>query len=298
MQAAALTNPFQASPANLKSIGSLVSSSNRGSMEVDTVLPWATGIDKTMAPKRPEHSWIYGTRYWDMLTPEQRHELLWLETGRDVTAFIKLERFLPVLYVGLINRYRDALPKEIYDYMLIFSKEEIVHTLMFRRFMKFGRLPLIQDSESPYKSFIESIASIPPIYGVMFTLVVEWAAELNAMLCTQYDGCEPFTRKMFREHHLEEVRHIAFGRKLVEDYVAQAGVEERAKFKATFRPIVNGVYDEITYNRMIGNFTSFPFPVGPEDREAMAEIRRSEHNQQINKAKFKEMDAWLAEIEV
>lgn len=298
MQAAPLTAPFHASPANLKTIGSLVNSSNRGAMEVDTVLPWVTGPNRAMAPKRAEHSWIYGTSHWDVLTPEQRHELLWLETGRDVTAFIKLERFLPVLYVGLINRYRDALPTEIYDYMLIFSKEEIVHTLMFQRFMKAGGLPMIQDSESPYKSFIENLNNIPPIYGVMFTLVVEWAAELNAVLCTQYDGCEPFTKQMFREHHLEEVRHIAFGRKLVEDYVAQASTVERAKFKEVFRPIADAVYTEITYNRLICNFTSFPFPVGAEDRDAIAAVRQSAHNQQINKLKFEEMESWLVEIGV
>lgn len=299
MQAAtALSNPFHASPGNLRSIATLVNTSNRGSMELDTVLPWATGTDRKQAPKHLEHSWIYGTKYWDMLTPEQQHELMWLETGRDVTAFIKLERFLPVLYVGLINKFRHGLPKEIYDYMLIFSKEEIVHTLMFRRFMKANNLPYIADTESPYKAFIENLANIPPIYGVMFTLVVEWAAELNAMICTQYDGCEPFTRKMFREHHLEEVRHIAFGRKLCEDFVAQASAEERAKFKATFRPIANAVYDEITYNRLIGNFTSFRFPVGPEDREAIAEIRGSEHNRELNKVRFREMETWLVEIGV
>jgi hypothetical protein len=295
-QTAEPSNPIYASAGNLKSIHSLVNSSNRSSMEVDTVLPWATGVDRTMAPKRPEHCWIYGTKYWDMLNAEQQHELMWLETGRDVTAFIKLERFLPVLYVGFINRYRDALPKEIYDYMLIFSKEEIVHTLMFRRFMNDASLPLVQDSESPYKSFIESINSIPPIYGIMFTLVVEWAAELNAIMCTQYEGCEPMTKKMFREHHLEEVRHIAFGKRLVEDYVSQASAQEHEKFNEVFKPIVSAVYAEITYNRLIGQFTSFDFPVSPDDRVAINEIRESEHNQKLNEIKFKEMNKWLAEI--
>ena len=152
-------------------------------------------MDKTVAPKRAEHSWIYGSRYWHMLTAEQRHELLWLETGRDVTAFIKLERFLPVLYVGLINKHGDTMPKEIYDYMLIFSKEEIVHTLMFKRFMAAAKLPMIQDAESPYKSFIENVNSMPPADGIMFTLVVEWAAELNAVICTQYEGCKSITKE-------------------------------------------------------------------------------------------------------
>ncbi|MDR2154576.1 MAG: diiron oxygenase [Burkholderiaceae bacterium] len=297
MQVAQQTVPFQFSTAIGKFIGTLVNSSNRSSMEVDSVLPWSKGIEKSMAPKRAEHCWIYGTKYWDMLTPEQRHELMWLETGRDITAFIKLERFLPVLYVGFINRYRNALFKEIYDYMLIFSKEEIVHTMMFRRFMKLGNLPFIQDAESPSKSFLEDISSIPPIYGVMFTLVVEWAAELNALMCTQYEGCEPLTKKMFYEHHLEEVRHIAFGKRLVESYIGQASSDDRIKFSATFRPIVEGVYNEITYNRLIGQFTSFNFPIGPDDREAIAEVRNSEHNQKINKIKFKEMNKWLAEVE-
>src|SRR3569623_2995363 len=113
------TSPILATDENLRVFGNLVATSNRSYMEVESALPWSNGVDRSIAPKRREHSWIYGTRYWDMLNEDQQLELLWLENGRDVTAFIKLERFLPVLYVGYINKYRDALPKEIYDYLMI-----------------------------------------------------------------------------------------------------------------------------------------------------------------------------------
>jgi hypothetical protein len=70
------------------------------------------------------------------------------------------------------------------------------------------------------------------------------------------------------------------------------------KLRQQFVPIVKGVYDEITYNRMIGNFTSFAFPVGCDDTEAIAEIRNSAHNREINKQRFHEMDTWLEKIGV
>jgi hypothetical protein len=292
------SSPILASEDNLRVYSNLVAASHRSYLEVESALPWANGIDKSIAPKRAEHSWIHGTRYWDMLTEAQRLELLWLETGRDVTAFIKLERFLPVLYVGYINKFRDALPKPIYDYLMIFSKEEIVHTLIFKRYMKLGQLPLIQDPDSPYKNFIAVVNDISPVFGIFFTLIVEWAAELNAVFLTQFEGAEPMTQKLFREHHMEEVRHIAFGKRIVEDYVAQATEEQMDKLRQQFVPIVKGVYDEITYNRMIGNFTSFAFPVGCDDTDAIAEIRNSAHNREINKQRFHEMDTWLEKIGV
>lgn len=288
--------PILSTPDNLKLYGTLVSTSNRSSLEVDIALPWANGIDKAVLPKRAEHSWIYGTRYWDMLTDEQKHELLWLENGRDVTAFIKLERYLPILYVGYILKYRDELPKEIYDYLLIFSKEEIVHTMMFKRYMKLAQLPMIMDPESPFKAFLAVVGDMKPVFGIFFTLVLEWAAELNAVHLSQYEGCEPLTKRMFREHHVEEVRHIAFGKRIVEDFFEQGDPEEVARIREQFKPIVQGVYDEITFNRMMEDFTSFKFPVSKDDKEAIQEIRTSEHNRKLNAVRFKDLNDWLAKL--
>lgn len=290
------SSPIVVSEANLKLIDTLVSTSHRSSLEVEFGLPWEQGVDKSIAPKRPEHAWLYGTRFWDQLSPAEQHELLWLENGRDVTAFIALERFLPVLYVGYINKYGPTLPREIYDYLMIFSKEEIVHTMIFKRYMKVAGLPLIQDPESPYKEFIAQVMELPPIYGIFFTLIVEWAAELNAMHLTQFDEAEPFTKRMMRAHHVEEVRHIAFGKRLVEDYIAQASPEELQKIRSIFMPIAQGVYAELTYNRLMGNYTSFKFPVAHDDQAAIDEIRNSPHNKELNAIRFREMNEWLGKL--
>ena len=177
--------------------------------------------------------------------------------------------------------------------MLIFSKEEIVHTLMFKRYMKMNGLPLIMDPDSPYKAFLEVVNEIPPVYGILFTLLVEWAAELNAMHLTQHDGVESFTRQMFRAHHLEEVRHIGFGKRLVEDHMAQASDDEKQRVRGMFLPIIDGIYKEITFNRMIGDHTSFAFPVHKDDAAAIAEVRETEHSRRLNQERFRDMNRWL-----
>jgi hypothetical protein len=292
----AASSPIAITQESLKLFGTLVNTSNRSFLEVDSSLPWVDGVDKSIMPKRAEHAWIYGTKYWDMLTDDQRSELLWLETGRDITAFIKLERFLPVLYVGYINKYQNALPKEIYDYLMIFSKEEIVHTLIFKKYMKMAELPMIVDPESPYQAFIGVVNDLPPIYGIFFTLIVEWAAELNAMYITQHEDAEPFTKRMMRAHHVEEVRHIAFGKRIVEAHFANATPEEHESLVKLFSSIVSGVYSEITYNRMIGEYTSFKFPISKDDKDAISEVRNSDHNRALNVLRFSEMNDWLATL--
>src|SRR5215213_5300147 len=74
-----------------RQLGKLIEKSYESYMDLNTILPWEQGVNRSIAPKREDHSWIYGTEYWDALTPEQRLELLWIENAQTPAAFIWLE---------------------------------------------------------------------------------------------------------------------------------------------------------------------------------------------------------------
>lgn len=218
------TNPIVLDGKRQKTVRTLINASHRKLLFLDQVVDWEKGIDFSKPPKVAESSWIYGTPYWDALTEAQRNEVLWLETGRDVSYFIWLEQTLPELYVGYVNKYHGVLSDDVREYLMVFSREEIVHTLMFRRYLEKANLRLWSHPENipNYSLFERQLAGKHPVYGICWNLLIEWFAELNSIFQTQTDGIDPLTRQMFKEHHLEEVRHIAFAKTICENYFEAA----------------------------------------------------------------------------
>jgi hypothetical protein len=187
--------------------------------------------------------------------------------------------------------------------MMIFSKEELVHTMMFRRYMELTKLPSFivpqRDGYSPVMDMLEhSPKTTPPIIGVLWTLVLEWSAELNAMHGTQSAGIEPFTKKMFREHHIDEVRHIAFGQRIVEDFFKARSEQELNYVRALLKPALRDLFEEFKFTEQICDLTSFKFPFASDDVDAIKLVRDSENNSKLHDQRFKDMDSWLKKLEL
>lgn len=266
-------------------------------MNLESVVDWGIGIDKTRPPKKLDQIWIAGTPYFDQLTEKQKLEAAWYETARDVSMFIRLEQMLPPLYVGYLNQYGKSIPDEVYEYLMIFSKEEIVHTLMFQRYLKMANLPIFRPPKA-YTTLIRILPQYHPCVGILYTLVLEWAAEMNAMSGTQSEEIDPLTKEMFRQHHLDEVRHIGFARRIVEDYFVTAPQEDLKTVRRMIRKVFPRLIDQLRYNPEISEHTSFVFPVAPDDEQAIATIRNSERYQTLDNARYKEMYAWLRSLEL
>ncbi|WP_227817714.1 diiron oxygenase [Nitrogeniibacter aestuarii] len=277
-------------------VGTLIRASHRHVMDLETVLPWADGIDFSRNPKLETGSWIYGTEYWDALTPEQRNELLWKEVARDVSMFIWLEQSLPPLYMNYANQEPFGMLPEVYEYLMIFSREEITHTLMFRRYLDLAKLPLFDPPRGAYAQFTRQLPEMHPVLGILSTLMLEWVAELNAIYLTQGRDNEPLTRKMFHEHHIEEVRHIAFGKRVVEYFFENGPAEVIDRIRGSFAPLYQNLKNEVTYNRDIARHTSFKFPIAEDDDAAVERIRQSENNRRMNGERFAEVDTWFAKL--
>jgi len=279
-------------------IEKLINSSHERPMDCNSVLPWQNGVDRTKPPKKPEQSWIFGTSYYDALSDEQRQELLWQEISRDISMFITLEQTLPPLYVGYINKFGEDISKDVYEYLMIFSKEEIVHTLMFRRFLKAADLNLFNPPDGLHELLTHQLPTMRPEAGMACTLIIEWVAELGAMYCTQGDEIEPLTRKMFYEHHIDESRHIAFGRWVTESYLDKAPAEEANAFRGLLRGLMARLVPQFTYNPEIVDHLPFSFPIARTDEAKIAEVRNSAANVALNEKRFAPLNNWLKKVQV
>jgi hypothetical protein len=276
----------------------LIESSHARPMDFNTVLPWERAVDRARLPKPVEQCWIYGTPYYDMLAPEQRHELLWKETARDVSMFITLEQTIPPLYIGYINQYQGELTPEVYEYLMLFSKEEIVHTLVFQHYMKLGNLPQFAPPDGLHDLLAKQLPAMHPVAGIICTLLIEWLAELAAMYASQGEDIEPMTRSLFYQHHLDESRHIAFGRWIAESYFEKSPQEDAARMKQLMRGVLARLVPQFTYNPEIARHTSYVFPIKCADQDAIEAVRKSAANTALNEMRFAPMFNWLRKLEV
>ncbi|MBK5416193.1 diiron oxygenase [Pseudomonas sp. TH31] len=270
--------------------------SHHKTMDHATVLPWDQDIDLGVYPKNPEHLWINGTRFCDGLSEAQKLELAWLETARDISMFIWLEQTIPPLYMGYVTQFHDRISQELQEYLMIFSKEEIIHTLTFKRFMGKANLQLWKPPVGLYELLTQTLPKMEPAVGVLFTLLIEWVAELGAMHTSQGKDIEPMTRTMFREHHRDEARHIAFGRWISESFFETTSPESIAQVRQMSQRIISALIDMFTYNPEIALHTSFEFPIAVDDKERIEQVWRSEHNKRLNDERFAELYAWVDKL--
>jgi len=279
-------------------IVSLTERSHHSHMDLNTALPWSQGIDKGLYPKRPDTCFIYGTAAWDALTPEQRLQLAWDETVRDVSMFIWLEQTLPPLYVGFINKQGHLLPDYLKDYLLVFSKEEIVHIQVFRRYMEMLGLPLYGAPPGLHELCVEKLPTMHPVVGILCTLLLEWVAENGAQHCVASDAVDPLTRRLFRAHHREELRHIAFARWVVSALAPQLPAPEQARLRQFTETLVERLFPQYTINAEIA--TRVPFPLGftLDDETALHAARYSPNNLRINDERFSPIIRWVRENEL
>jgi P-aminobenzoate N-oxygenase AurF len=274
-------------------IVSLTEHSHHSHINLNTSLDWAQGVDQSRWPKCQEECWIYGTPAWEGLTPAQRLEMAWAETARDVSMFIWLEQALPPLYMGYINKQGHLLQDYLKDYLLVFSKEEIVHIQVFRRYMDLTALPRFNPPEGFYELYVEQLPQLPPLIGILATLLVEWVAENTATHAVASKKVDPLTKQMFVLHHREELRHISFAKWVIGGLVAELLPTERAGMRAFTEPLIDRVVRQSSVNREIALKVPFDLGFSYDDEATVEAARRTPNNLRVNGERYGPILTWL-----
>jgi hypothetical protein len=274
----------------LGQLDGLITASHAVHMDLNTVIDWSLGVDKSLPPKRRECSNIYGTRHWDVLTEEQRIEMLWQEVALSASQFIWLEEALNPLFFRLLHRHHRRVPPAIREYMVIFCREEIVHTQMFRRYLKLAGLPVYGAPDLQY--FFEELVTMHPAVGVLCVYLGEALAE-EAVMRQQGPGIDPLTRQLFYEHHREEARHLAFGRAICEAFFERAPARAKERMGQLIRGMMSSLVPEYTYGPEIARHLSFDIGIDPDDKEEIRRVQLSPNNLRLTDECWGHLLSWL-----
>jgi para-aminobenzoate N-oxygenase AurF len=268
----------------------LIASSHAVHMDLNSVLDWSRGVDKSLPAKRLECSCIYGTRHWDVLTDAQRIEMLWQEVALSASQFIWLEEALNPLFMRLLHRNHLRVPPAIREYMVIFCREEIVHTQMFRRYLKLAGLPVYGAPDIQY--FFEELVTMHPVVGVLCVYLGEALAE-EAVMRQLGPGIDPLTRQLFYEHHREEARHLAFGRTICEAFFEHAPVRAKERIGQLVRGMMSSLVPDYTYGPEIARHLSFDIGIDPDDKEEIRRVQLSPNNRRLTDETWGHLLRWL-----
>lgn len=271
----------------------LITKSHEDYIDPLTSIDWSKGIDKTRYPKRKDGCWLYGTEYWDRLSEEQKHEMAWKEIAREASNFIWLEETIPLIFMTAVNQLGTAIPPAVREYMMIFSREELSHILMFRKYLKLADLELFKPSDGLHAFCVNDLPKMPPIMGTLCTLLVEHIAESGAVYLVSNDEVDPLTREIFLRHHQEEARHLSFGKWTTQAYLESASPEEKAKLKGVVENLLGKLILKYTYNPEIANHVSFDFGIAADDAATAEKVRRSAVNDKHNDDRFHSLLLWL-----
>lgn len=271
-------------------VRTLLRKSDERPLEVRTAIPWDLGIDRDRPAKVLSQLWVYDTLPHQVLTEQQRIETSWLEIARDVSWLIKIKECMSSLYTSFPSRYRRSMPPEVLDYLLVQSKEDIVHVLMLKRYMSMAGLPTFEH----FPAFERISALLPEMHpgiAIVSNLVLTWIIDAGAMYATQSTGIDVITREIFKLHHADKSRHLDFSRRVIEDYFSDSSREDRQRLRQILGWVIPEMLSSYRFSPEIKAHASFAFPV--DAPSMITAIQQSEHNEILDRERFQKLDVWL-----
>lgn len=209
----------------------LTGASRRKAWNVHTAFDWPAALapDRWFMP--PELISIFGTPLYDTLDDEQKKRLSLFEIGNFFSLVLQGER---PLVQGLVHRlYLKSTSREITEYLHHFVDEENKHMVMFGEFC----------NRYIGKVYPEKKISIAREYAkgeeeVAFfckVLVVEELGDYYNVTIARDERIDPLVREVNRVHHIDEARHLAFGRSYLAELFARYSSEWSTESLAGFR---------------------------------------------------------------
>jgi hypothetical protein len=169
---------------------------------------WPEALDATAWCMPPELISIYGTPEYEALDDAQRRRLSFFEIANFFSLVLQGER---PLVQGLVHRFHAKNESAaVTDYLHHFVDEENKHMIMFGEFCH----------RYVGKVYPEKKISLPREYAkgeedVAFyckVMVVEEYGDYYNVAIEKDERIEPLVRELNRVHHVDEARHLAFGR--------------------------------------------------------------------------------------
>lgn len=175
-------------------------------------LDWPETLDRRQWFMSPELVSIHGTQQWDDLSESGRFELSFFELVNFFSINIHGER---MLIEGLAKRLYRKHTETVSPYLHHFLDEENKHMFYFGRFCN-----LYAGKVYPEKRFAVAREYAEGEEEFLFfarVMVFEEMVDIYNRRMAKDDRIAGLAREINWIHHFEEARHLAFGRRLVEE---------------------------------------------------------------------------------
>ncbi len=204
-----------------------------------TKLEWPERLDASEWTMSPELISLYGTELWTSMSETEQKTLSFYETAGLFSLVLNGER--PLLE-GMSHRlYTSEKNLEVTEYMHHFLDEENKHMMMFSTYCRKYVGKVYPEKKIPFARPMargeDDIAFFSKV------LVVEELSDYYNVFMADDERLAKICRDLNRTHHVDEARHIHFGREylkgLWERYASQWSEKEIETFRSWLVDYIN-----------------------------------------------------------
>jgi hypothetical protein len=250
----------------------LLDSSETLSYDPVREVDWETPLDTAYHGTSPEWSTLYGTSYWDEMTPEQQRELTRQEAASVASTGIWFEMILQQMV--LRDFYAKDPTDPAFQWALTEIADECRHSIMFAR----GAAKLGAPAYRPKRHVIElgrafkAVAFGEAAYAAI--LVAEEVLDVMQRDWMRDERVVPFVRTINNIHVVEESRHMKFARK---------ETRERLRGTGRLRKQVNALVVSIAAYHIVTSMWSDEVyaNAGLDTKRALREAKANEHHKSM-----------------
>lgn len=250
----------------------LLDSSEALSYDPVQEVDWETPLDTAYHGTSPEWSTLYGTAYWDEMTPEQQRELTRQEAASVASTGIWFEMILQQMV--LRDFYAKDPTDPAFQWALTEIADECRHSIMFAR----GAAKLRAPAYRPRRLVVElgrafkTLAVGEAAYAAI--LVAEEVLDVMQRDWMRDERVVPFVRTINNIHVVEESRHMKFAREETRERLRGAGWLRRQ-----FNAIVVAGASYAIVSSMVSDQVYANAGLDPE--RAIREARANEHHKSM-----------------
>jgi len=198
-------------------VGSLVevvrrlsTASRRGFQDPYESIVWPDELDRRQWFTSPEMVSLYGTGTWHQLSEDRRRELSFWEAVNFYSLNIHGEK---TLIEGLARRLYRSGYEEVTEYLHHFLDEENKHSVWFGTFCSRYAGKVYADRKVAFpRDYAEGEEDF--LFFAKVAIFEEIVDRYNVFMARD-ENLVPVARQINANHHLEEARHLVFGRRIV-----------------------------------------------------------------------------------
>jgi hypothetical protein len=250
----------------------LLDSSAQLSYDPIREVDWDTPLDTAYHGTSPEWSTLFGTAYWNDMTPEQQRELTRQEAASVASTGIWFEMILQQML--LRDFYAKDPTDPAFQWALTEIADECRHSIMFAR----GAAKLGAPAYRPGRVAVElgrmfkAIASGEAAYAAI--LVAEEVLDVMQRDWMRDARVVPFVRTINNIHVVEESRHMKFAREETRERLRGAGVVRRQVNALVVSIAAYFIVTSMVSPKVYAN-------AGLDTARALREARRNEHHKSM-----------------